>query len=111
VAAVHYPGLAEHPAHQVAKAQMRGFGGMLAFEPTGGPERARRVMDAFQVFSHAVSLGGVEALACFPSLTSHAKLTPQQRAAMGVSDSLIRLSTGVEDPADLVEDLRRALDG
>lgn len=109
VARVYYPGLADHPGHAIAARQMRGFGGMLSFEPKGNAETAHRVMERLTLFQPAVSLGGVESLACFPVETSHASVPPDQRAIMGIRDTLIRLSVGIEDTEDLLEDLDQAL--
>ncbi|ROR03305.1 trans-sulfuration enzyme family protein [Desulfosoma caldarium] len=109
VARVYYPGLTDHPKHAIAARQMRGFGGMLSFEPKGNAETAHRVMERFTLFKPAVSLGGVESLACFPVETSHASVPPNQREKMGIRDNLIRLSVGIEDTEDLLKDLDRAL--
>jgi cystathionine beta-lyase len=105
----HYPGLPGHSGHDIAAKQMAGFGGMLAVELAGSQKDAQQIVDRLELFTPAVSLGGVESLLCFPSLTSHAKMTPEQRAEMGVGDTLIRVSVGVEDPEDLIADWRRAL--
>ncbi len=111
VAEVHYPGLAGHPQHALARRQMRGFGGIVAFRPAGGPARARALARATRLFALAVSLGGVESLICIPAAMTHASLTADQRAALGIGDDLIRLSVGIEDAPDLIADLSRALDG
>ncbi len=108
VAAVHYPGLPSHPDHVVAAKQMRGFGGMLSFE-LRAPERAEAVLAAFRVVSPALSLGGVESLACIPSRTSHKDVSAEERRRAGIGDGLIRLSVGLEDREDLVGDLESAL--
>lgn len=110
VAVVHYPGLPTHPGHEVAKRQMRGFGGMLSFELDCSPQVARTFMDRLELALEAVSLGGVETLACFPAVTSHAKMSREARLAMGVSDTLVRFSAGCEDAADIIADLGQALD-
>jgi cystathionine gamma-lyase len=104
---VIYPGLASHPQHELAKRQMRGFGGMISVE-LGSRERAARVLGRTRVFSLAESLGGVESLISHPASMTHASVPPEQRAAIGVSDGLIRLSCGVEDIDDLLEDLDQA---
>lgn len=110
VARVHYPGLLEHPDHQVAKRQMSGgFGGMLAFELATTKE-ARKVAENTQVFLLAESLGGVESLIAYPPLMSHATMTEEQRVERGIPPTMLRLSIGVEDPQDLIEDLAHALD-
>lgn len=109
VGAVHYPGLASHPGHKVAARQMRGFGGMLSFEPDCGVAEARKIVDSLELFMHAVSLGGVESLVCLPALTSHAMMPRHERLAAGITDTLIRVSTGIEDADDLIADLKQAL--
>jgi cystathionine beta-lyase/cystathionine gamma-synthase len=110
VAEVHYPGLATHPQHELAKRQMSGFGGIVSFRPKGGAERARAIATSTSVFALAVSLGGVESLICSPAKMTHASLTPQQRAQLDITDDLLRLSVGIEDVEDLVADLGDALD-
>ena len=110
VAAVHYPGLPRHPGHALAKRQMRGFGGMLSFELDCPPAAARTFMDRLQLVLEAVSLGGVESLACFPAATSHAKMSREDRLAIGVSDTLVRLSVGCEDVDDIIADLEHAME-
>lgn len=109
VRGVYYPGLASHPQHAVARRQMSGFGGMLSFELRGGGGAARRFARALRVFTLAESLGGVESLADHPASMTHASVPKRMREARGVSDGLLRLSCGIEDPADLVEDVRHAL--
>jgi cystathionine gamma-lyase/cystathionine beta-lyase/cystathionine gamma-lyase/homocysteine desulfhydrase len=106
---VLYPGLPTHPHHDLAKRQMRGFGGMLSFD-VGTLDKARRVCNRVQLLSLAESLGGVETLLCHPATMTHASVPPERRAAIGITDSLLRISTGVEDPADLIDDLRQALE-
>jgi cystathionine beta-lyase/cystathionine gamma-synthase len=105
---VLYPGLEHHPQHELAKRQMRGFGGMLSFD-VGTLERARRVCNRVRLIALAESLGGVESLICHPVTMTHASVPPERRAAIGLTDSLVRISTGIEDPEDLIEDLERAL--
>jgi methionine-gamma-lyase len=107
---VHYPGLAEHPDHALARRQMDGFGAMLAFEVAGGLDAAVAVFDRFRVIARAVSLGGVESLASLPLHTSHAMMSPEERRAAGIDDGLIRLSVGVEPYDRLEQDLRQALE-
>jgi methionine-gamma-lyase len=109
VARVHYPGLKSHPDHVLAKKQMSGFGSMLAFDMKGGIGAARRVCDRVQVFLLAASLGGVESLVVLPLYTSHYKMSPKELAGAGVSPGTIRVSVGLEDPRDLIDDLRQAL--
>jgi cystathionine beta-lyase/cystathionine gamma-synthase len=88
---------------------MRGFGGMLAFD-VGSFERARRVCNRVRLMALAESLGGVEALICHPASMTHASVPPERRAAIGLTDSLVRISAGIEDPQDLIEDLQQALE-
>ncbi len=109
VSRVHYPGLLSHPDHAVAKRQMRGFGGMVSFEVSGGVAETRRVAESTQVFLLAESLGGVESLIAYPPLMSHATMTEEQRVVRGIPPTMLRLSVGIEDPEDLIEDLRQAL--
>ena len=106
---VHYPGLASHPDHRLAKRQMTGFGGMLAFDLKGGLPAARRFCDKTRIFLLAVSLGGVESLIVLPIYTSHYRMGTAELAAAGVEPGTIRLSIGLEDPADLIADLKQAL--
>jgi cystathionine beta-lyase/cystathionine gamma-synthase len=107
---VYYPGLVSHPQHRLAKRQMHGFGGIVSFRAKGGIARAHAIAKATRVFSLAVSLGGVESLLCSPAKMTHASLTAQERADLGIGDDLIRLSVGIEDVDDLIEDLATALD-
>ena len=107
---VYFPGLPTHPQHELAKRQQRGFGAMLSFDIQGGRAQAEKTMMATQLFQMAESLGGVESLIAYPVTMSHASMTPEARAAAGISEKTIRLSVGIESPADLVEDLRQALD-
>jgi cystathionine beta-lyase/cystathionine gamma-synthase len=106
---VHYPGLPSHPHHELAKKQMRGFGGMLAFE-LGSLEAARRLLNGVKLHSLAESLGGVESLISHPATMTHASVPPDRRAAIGITDGLVRISAGIEDLDDLKEDLIQALD-
>jgi cystathionine beta-lyase/cystathionine gamma-synthase len=109
VEAVNYPGLPSHPQHALAKRQMDGFTGMLSIE-LGSLDRARAVVEATRVFSLAESLGGVESLIGHPALQTHAAVDPDRRRAMGITDGLVRLSVGIEDPRDLIDDVAQALD-
>jgi len=109
VARVHYPGLASHPDHQLAKRQMKGFGAMLAFDLKGGLAAARRFCDRTRVFLLAASLGGVESLVVLPIYTSHYNMSLAELRGAGVEPGTVRVSVGLEDPADLIEDLRQAL--
>jgi cystathionine beta-lyase/cystathionine gamma-synthase len=109
VGAVHYPGLTSHPDHALAKRQMRGFGSMMAFDLKGGLAAARRFCDRVRVFLLAASLGGVESLVILPIYTSHHKMSTAELRAAGVQPGTVRVSVGLEDPQDLIEDLRQAL--
>jgi methionine-gamma-lyase len=109
VARVHYPGLASHPDHQLAKRQMRGYGAMLAFDLKGGLAAARRFCDRTRVFLLAASLGGVESLVVLPIYTSHYNMSLAELRGAGVEPGTVRVSVGLEDSADLIEDLRQAL--
>jgi methionine-gamma-lyase len=109
VARVHYPGLASHPSHRLARRQMSGYGGMLAFELKGGLAAARRFCDRAKIFLLAGSLGGVESLIVLPEYTSHYNMSAQELAAAGVGPGTVRVSVGLEDAADLIADLRQAL--
>jgi cystathionine beta-lyase/cystathionine gamma-synthase len=106
--AVHYPGLPSHPQHELARCQMRGFTGMISLE-LGNLERAKRVVQATRLFSLAESLGGVESLIGHPAIMTHASVPREIREAQGVTDGLVRLSVGIEDVEDLIEDLDQAL--
>lgn len=108
VGRVYYPGLRSHPQHELACRQMRGFGGMLSFE-LDDPTRARRLAERTRIFALAESLGGVESLIGHPATMTHASVPLPMRQAMGLTDSLIRLSIGIEDVEDLKEDLDQAL--
>jgi cystathionine beta-lyase/cystathionine gamma-synthase len=103
---VFYPGLPGHPQHELARRQMRGFGGMLSFDP-GSFEKARRVCNRVRLMAIAESLGGVETLISHPASMTHASVPPERRARIGLTDSLVRISTGIEDPQDLIDDLAR----
>ncbi|NAS12554.1 cystathionine gamma-synthase [Poritiphilus flavus] len=107
---VYWPGFEDHPNHDVAKAQMRGFGGMISFIPKGGSyEKAVEIVENLKVFTLAESLGGVESLAGHPASMTHASIPKEEREKSGVVDALIRLSVGIEDEADLIADLEAAL--
>lgn len=108
---VAYPGLAAHPQHALARRQMHGFGGMVSIWLKGGFEAARRLCERTELFTLAESLGGVESLVNHPAVMTHASVPPERRAALGIGDDLVRLSVGVEDVADLREDLAAALGG
>jgi len=106
---VYYPGLGSHPGHETAAKQMRGFGGMLSFELDCDAATARTFAGNLSLIKTAVSLGGVESLLCFPCETSHAKVPPEQRLKQGISDTLVRLSVGIENVDDLIADIENAL--
>ncbi|MCW5555464.1 MAG: aminotransferase class I/II-fold pyridoxal phosphate-dependent enzyme [Verrucomicrobiae bacterium] len=108
VARVNYPGLPDHPDHAIAARQMRGFGGMFSFE-LRNPAQADRLLSRLRVVMPALSLGGVESLICIPSRTSHRLMTPAERLRAGISDGLVRVSVGIEDVEDLLEDFTQAL--
>ena len=105
---VYYPGLQAHPQHDLARRQMKGFGGMLTFD-VGSFEGARSVCNRVRLMALAESLGGVETLICHPATMTHASVPPERRAEIGLTDSMVRISAGIEDPQDLIDDLRQAL--
>ena len=107
---VHYPGLSSHPHHDVARKQMKGFGGMLSIELESNLAGTSKFVDALELFLNAVSLGGVESLASIPALTTHYGLSEQALREMDISESTVRLSVGIEEPSDLLQDLLSALD-
>jgi cystathionine gamma-lyase len=109
VETVIYPGLASHPQHSLAKCQMNGFGGMVTIVLKGDLEQARRFLENVKIFVCAESLGGVESLAEHPAIMTHASIPPEIRHTLGISDSLVRLSVGVEDLSDLQADIEQAL--
>jgi cystathionine gamma-lyase len=110
VSTVYYPGLASHPQHELAKRQMRGFGGVVSLRVRGGGERALELVKRLCIFNLATSLGGVESLVCSPPTMTHASVPPERKAELGITDDLIRLSVGIEDVADILADLAQALD-
>ena len=105
---VHYPGLRSHSQHELAHRQMDGFTGMISIE-MGSPERAKRLVEGVRIFALAESLGGVESLIGLPAMMTHASVPVDRRQRMGVTEGLVRLSCGVEDAEDLIEDLDQAL--
>ncbi|GAB1408584.1 cystathionine gamma-synthase [Thermomonas brevis] len=111
VSEVIYPGLPDHPHHELAKRQMDGFGGMLSIRLKGGFEAAKAFCERLELFTLAESLGGVESLVNHPAVMTHASIPPARRAELGIGDELVRLSVGVEDVRDLRADLGRALGG
>ncbi len=111
ISAVLYPGLPSHPDHAIAVRVLDGFGGMVGLVIKGGAPAAEKFLRRLRLIAHAPSLAGVESLASEPRITSHASLTPEQRAEQGIPDGFVRLSCGIEDTDDIVDDLRHALDG
>jgi cystathionine beta-lyase/cystathionine gamma-synthase len=108
VKAVHYPGLADHPQHELAKRQMSGFGSMITFE-TGSLKNANKLLKKVRVCSLAESLGGVETLISHPATMTHAALGEKGRKAIGITDGMVRISVGIEDLQDILDDLDQAL--
>ena len=109
VGAVHYPGLASHPQHELAKKQQTGFGAMMSFELKGGLEAVKKLFDVIELFSLAESLGGIESLIVHPASMTHAAMSPEALATAGISPGLVRLSIGLEDAQDLIHALERGL--
>jgi cystathionine beta-lyase/cystathionine gamma-synthase len=110
VARVYYPGLPDHPGHELARQQMRGFGGMVTIDLAGGPAAARAFCEATRVFSLGESLGGVESLVGYPWTMSHAAFPPEEKLRKGITEATVRLSVGIEHEDDLCEDLAQALE-
>jgi cystathionine gamma-lyase len=106
---VIYPGLSSHPQHELAKKQMRGFGGMVSVVVKGGLQNARVFLEGTKLFSLAESLGGVESLIGHPATMTHASIPKDVREARGIVDGLVRLSVGIEDQDDLIKDIETAL--
>ena len=109
VARVYYPGLDSFPQKALAERQQASFGAMLSFELKAGPQEAIAVMNAMKLWIRAESLGGVESLVTRPAASSHAGLSPEERARIGIGDGLVRVSIGLEAPEDLIEDFGKAL--
>ena len=109
VSRVYYPGLPDHPGHEIAVKQMKGFGGMVSFEMKGGLEAVNRFLHGIKVFTLAESLGGMTSLAGHPVTQSHASMSKEQREKIGITEGLVRLSVGLENIDDLLEDLAQAL--
>jgi cystathionine beta-lyase/cystathionine gamma-synthase len=109
IAKVHYPGLPNHPDHEIAKTILDGFGGMMAIELKGGGPAAIRFVSKLQVFTYAASLGGVDSLVIEPRFSSHEHLTPEERQKMGIPDGFLRVSIGIENAEDLIADIEQAL--
>jgi len=110
VARVYYPGLASHPQHELAKQQQSGFGGIVSFELKGGKDEGWKVVDNTRIISITANLGDTKSTITHPATTTHGRLTPEQRADAGISDGLIRVSVGLEDVQDIINDLARGLD-
>lgn len=110
IEAVYYPGLESSPGHEIARRQMRGFGGVLSFAPKGGFDAVRTVLPRLRYAHRAANLGAVETVVGPPRTTSHVESTTEERAAMGIPEGLVRYSVGIEDVDDLIDDLRGALD-
>jgi cystathionine beta-lyase/cystathionine gamma-synthase len=106
---VYWPGFEDHPGHEIAARQMRGFGGMVSADLRGGAETVRRLVERLRLFAYAESLGGVESLVNYPTKMSHGSMTPAERAERGIGDGLVRFSVGIENAEDLIGDVRRAL--
>jgi cystathionine gamma-synthase len=107
---IHYPGLEDHPGHQLAKEQQKGFGSLLSVELYGGLPKVKTFLSKLKLFSLAESLGGVESLIAHPETMTHAGMEPKARLEAGITEGLVRLSVGIEDGEDLIEDLKQALD-
>ena len=107
--AVHYPGLSTHPQHELAAKQMRQFGSLLSFEVVGGKDAARKVVDGLKLVRPAVSLGGPETLICHPSSSTHVGVTPEDQAASGITQGLLRVSVGLESATDVIADFQQVL--
>ena len=109
IAKVYYPGLPSHPQHSLAKKQMRGYGGVVSFEIKGDFEKTVQFVESLKLCLLAASLGGTETLATQPTTSSHYFITPEQRQKLGITDQLVRLALGIEDPEDIITDLKQAL--
>lgn len=106
---VRYPGRASHPQHELAKRQMSGFGSLVTVELRGGKAAAFKFLDSLTLIDISNNLGDAKSLVCHPATTTHSRLTPEERADIGVTEGVVRLSIGLEDPADLIEDIEQAL--
>lgn len=107
---VYYPGLESHPSHEIAKKQMRGFGGMMSFDIKGGIEAGKVFMNSVEVFSLATSLGNIDSLVQHSPTMSHFDMSREEREAVGIKDGQVRVSVGIENVEDLIADLEQALD-
>ncbi|MBN2229031.1 MAG: PLP-dependent transferase [Candidatus Thorarchaeota archaeon] len=110
ISRIHYPGLPTHPNHSIARRQMSGYGGMIAIDLDANLNMTKDFVDSLEIFLNAVSLGGVESLASIPALTTHYGFSKEELEKTGISESTVRLSVGIEDPEDLLQDIRQALD-
>ncbi|KAL0092222.1 Cys/Met metabolism PLP-dependent enzyme-domain-containing protein [Phycomyces blakesleeanus] len=110
IEAVIYPGLASHPQHELAKRQQKGFGGMVSFRTKGTLDNVNKMLGHLQYITLAESLGGVESLIEVPAVMTHGSVSPEDRAVLGITDTLVRLSVGIENVEDLINDLKQALD-
>jgi cystathionine gamma-synthase len=110
VTEIHYPGLPTHPNHDIASQQMMGYGGVMSFAVKGHFDSLSRFLPLLKLAHKAANLGQVDTIVGPPATTSHVECTPEERAAAGISETLIRLSVGIEDPEDLINDLKQALD-
>ena len=106
---VYWPGFENHPNHNIAKSQMNDFGGMISFTMKGNFDLVKRITSSFKVFTLAESLGGVESLVNHPATMTHASIPKEERDKIGIADNLIRLSVGIEDISDLVDDIKQAI--
>ena len=109
IVSVNYPGLKSHPQHELAKKQMKGYSGLLSFVTKGELEDAKNVLNSFQLIIHTGHLGTTKTLATHPVFTTHQQLSQQEREEIGIPDTMIRMSVGIEDIEDLIEDLDQAL--
>jgi cystathionine beta-lyase/cystathionine gamma-synthase len=110
VEAVFFPGLPDHPGHEIAKRQMRGVPGMISLRLAGGRAAVDRFVEALDVFTLAESLGGVESLVCYPFTMTHGAIPAEEKVEIGITENLVRLSVGIEEVDDLVADVRAGLD-
>jgi cystathionine beta-lyase/cystathionine gamma-synthase len=106
---VHYPGLPSHPDHEIAKTLLDGFGGMMAIELKGAGPAVIRFVKGLKLFTYAASLGGVDSLVIEPRYSSHAHMSPDERAKIGIPDGFLRMSVGIENVEDLIADIEQAL--
>ena len=106
---IYFPGLPTHPGSEIAKLQMSGFSGMVSFEVDGGKDYVKKIVESTKLFSLAESLGGVESLIGQPATMTHVGIPQEQKEKLGITDSLIRISVGIEDADDLIEDIQQAI--